>query len=163
MEERSRVDSTPSIEQFYREHAQAVYAYCVSLCRDRIWAEDLMQDTFARATRAIGGFRGGSPRSWLFAIARTTFLDDVRRRRPEPSDISPDTTIEDPDLTEIDLIERSLARLPERQRTALLLSDRAGLTPAEVGAAMGTTPGAAKVLVHRARLAFRKTYQENFQ
>lgn len=152
-----------TIEQCYREHAQAVYAYCVSLCRDRVWAEDLMQDTFARATRAMGGYRGGSPRSWLFAIARTTFLDDVRRRRPEPSDTGLETAIEDPDLTEIDMIERTLARLPERQRTALLLSDRAGLTPAEIGAAMGATPGAAKVLVHRARLAFRKTYQENFQ
>ena len=33
-----------------------------------------MQDTFVRATKALPGYRGGSPRSWLFAIARTTFL-----------------------------------------------------------------------------------------
>lgn len=161
MEERSRVENAPTIEHLYRDHAPAVYAYCVSICRDRVWAEDLMQDTFARATRAIGGYRGGSPRSWLFAIARTTFLDDLRRRRPEPSAEAFDTPVEDPDLTEVDIIERTLARLPERQRTALLLSDRAGLSPAEIGAAMGTTPGAAKVLVHRARVAFRKSYEES--
>lgn len=157
------MDNTPSVEDFYRQHAQAVYAYCISLCRDRVWAEDLMQDTFTRATRAIGGYRGGNPRSWLFAIARTTFLDDLRRKKPEPSDAEQDMAIEDPDLVEIDIIERSLARLPQRQRTALLLSDRAGLSPSEIGDAMGTTPGAAKVLVHRARIAFRKTYEESQQ
>ena len=42
-----------------------------------------MQDTFIRATRALPGYRGGSPRAWLFAIARTTFLDDARRRSME--------------------------------------------------------------------------------
>lgn len=155
------MENAPTIEDLYREHAPAVYAYCVSMCRDRVWAEDLMQDTFARATRAIAGYRGGSPRAWMFAIARTTFLDDLRRRRPEPSDQVTELPVEDPDLAEIDAIERTLSRLPERQRTALLLSDRGGLPPLEVGAAMGITPGAAKVLVHRGRLAFRKIYQEN--
>ena len=57
------------IERFYRAHADAVYAFLLSLCRDPIWAEDLMQDTFVKATRSIGGYRGGNPRSWLFSIA----------------------------------------------------------------------------------------------
>ena len=39
------------IERFYRAHADAVYAFLVSLCRDPVWAEDLMQDTFVKATR----------------------------------------------------------------------------------------------------------------
>ena len=57
------------------------YAFLVSLCRDPIWAEDLMQDTFVKATRSMGGYRGGNPRSWLFSIARSVFIDDTRRRR----------------------------------------------------------------------------------
>ena len=61
------------IEGFYREHAPSVYAFLVSLCRDRAWAEDLMQDTFVKATLAMAGYRGGSPRAWLFAIARNVF------------------------------------------------------------------------------------------
>lgn len=59
MEDWSRVDDTPTIEDFYREHARAVYAFSVSLCRDPVWAEDLMQDTFSRATRALPGYRDG--------------------------------------------------------------------------------------------------------
>ena len=49
------------IEAFYRLHARAVHSYLVSLCRDRIRAEDLMQETFIKATQAMGGYRGGSP------------------------------------------------------------------------------------------------------
>jgi hypothetical protein len=75
------VDTQSNIEEFYRAHAEAVYAFLVSLCRDRVWAEDLMQDTFVKATRAMDGYRGGNPRSWLFAIARSVFIDDTRRRR----------------------------------------------------------------------------------
>lgn len=150
----------PTIEDFYRDHSRAVYAFLVSLSRDSVWAEDLMQDTFARATRALAGYRGGSPRAWLFAIARSVFIDDTRKRRPLPTDRTVDAPAEDPDVAEIDTITRLLDGMPERQRTALLLADHAGLTIAEIAEALGATNGATKVLVHRARLSFRKAYQE---
>jgi RNA polymerase sigma-70 factor (ECF subfamily) len=149
-----------SIEDFYRAHANAVYAFLVSLCRDRIWAEDLMQDTFVKATRALGGYRGGNPRSWLFAIARSVFIDDTRRRRAIPTDEIVEPSTSDVDVSEVDAIERALARLPDRQRTAILLCDRAGMSYAEVADAMSLTPAAAKVLIHRARVAFRSHYTE---
>lgn len=152
-----------TIERFYREHASSVYAFLVSLCRDRTWAEDLMHDTFAKATLAMGGYRGGSPKSWLFSIARNVFLDDVRRRRPLPAESIEDVGSADRDITEVDAIERALLALPERQRQALVLSDHAGFSPAEVGAILGITPGAARVLVHRARHTFRTLYEKDDQ
>ena len=149
---------TASIEDFYREHATAVYAFCVSLCRDRVWAEDLMQETFARATRYLGGYRGGNPRSWLFTISRSVFIDEVRRRRPIPTDQSYEIPVEDTDVAEVDLIDRALQALPERQRIALLLADHAGLSYAEIAMTVGATPAAVKVLIHRARVNFRTAY-----
>lgn len=128
MEDWSRVEQTPTIENFYREHARAVYAFCVSLSHDPVWAEDLMQDTFARATRSLGGYRGGDPKSWLFAIVRSVFIDDVRKKRPLPTDEVDTASSTDPDVTEI-------------------------------AEALGATPGAVKVLVHRARINFRKSYE----
>ena len=136
----------------------AVYAFCVSLCRDRVWAEDLMQETFAKATRYIGGYRGGNPRSWLFTISRSVFIDAVRRRRPIPTDQTPQIPVEDVDLVEVDLIDQALRALPERQRIALLLADQAGLPYSEVAMAVGATPAAVKVLIHRARINFRNAY-----
>lgn len=152
-----------SIERFYREHASSVYAFLVSLCRDRTWAEGLMHDTFVKATLAMGGYRGGSPRAWLFAIARNVFVDDARRRRPVPTEQIESTATSDTDITEVDAIERVLAGLPERQRMALVMSDHGGLTASEVGAVLGLTPGAARVLIHRARHAFRSVYERDYQ
>ena len=161
MEDGRRVEGSTTIEEFYRAHAEAVFAFLVSLCRDRNLAEDLMQDTFVKATRSLGGYRGGNPRSWLFAIARSVFIDHTRRRRPVPVAAVDDPGVLDPDVTEVDTIGRALARLPDRQRTALLLCDRAGLGYGEVAEALGCTPAAAKVLIHRARVSFRAYYAEN--
>lgn len=152
--------SPTNIEDFYREHASAVLAFLVSLARDRALAEDLLQDTFVKATRALGSYRGGSPRAWLFAIARSTFIDHTRRRRIEPDDQLEAVAPPDDDVDERLLIETVLARLPERQRSALVLSDHVGLSPAEIGEALDTTPGAARVLIHRARHGFREIYEE---
>ena len=149
-----------SIEDFYRDHSKAVYAFLVSLCRDRVWAEDLMQDTFVKATRSMMGYRGGNPRAWLFTIARSVFIDDVRRKRPTPIETIDEVGVSDPDVTEVDAIEAALAKLPERQRTAILLCDRADLSYADVADAMSITPAAAKVLIHRARISFRSHYAE---
>ncbi|MCJ7779610.1 MAG: RNA polymerase sigma factor [Acidimicrobiia bacterium] len=152
-----------AIERFYRAHADAVYAFLVSLCRDPIWAEDLMQDTFVKATRSMGGYRGGNPRSWLFTIARSVFIDDTRRRRAIPVDEIEEQGVVDSDVAELIVIERSLSKLPERQRTALLLADKAGMSYAEVAEAIGCSEAAVKVLIHRARVSFRAHYTETNQ
>jgi RNA polymerase sigma-70 factor (ECF subfamily) len=151
------------IERFYREHANAVYAFLLSLCRDPVWAEDLMQDTFVKATRSMGGYRGGNPRSWLFSIARSVFIDDTRRRRAIPVEEIEEQGVADSDVAELMLIERSLSKLPERQRIALLLADKAGLSYAEVAEAIGCSDAAVKVLIHRARVSFRAHYTETSQ
>ena len=151
------------IERFYREHANAVYAFLLSLCRDPVWAEDLMQDTFVKATRSMGGYRGGNPRSWLFSIARSVFIDDTRRRRAIPVEEIEEQGVADSDVAELMLIERSLSKLPERQRIALLLADKAGLSYAEVAEAIGCSEAAVKVLIHRARVSFRAHHTETSQ
>lgn len=153
------------IETFYRLHAGSIYGYLYSMCRDRGRAEDLMQETFIKATRALGGYRGGSPKAWLFSVARTVFLDDQRRSARTPSAQLSDELADRPqsDPVEQDAIERALSSLPERQRTVLLLSDRVGLTGSELAAALGATEGAVRVLLHRARLGFRAAYQSDLE
>jgi RNA polymerase sigma factor (sigma-70 family) len=146
------------IERFYSDHAAAVQAYLVSLCRDRTLAEDLLQETFIKATRSLGGYRGGSPRSWLFAIARTIFLDHVRRRREYATAAPPEVAVHDPDVAAVHTVRQVLASLPESQRSALILRDQLDLPYEEVAAALGKSLGATKVLIHRARAAFRLAY-----
>lgn len=150
----------PRLERFYSDHAAAVHAYLIGLCRDPGLAEDLTQDTFVKATRALAGYRGGSPRSWLFAIARTTFLDHVRRRREYATDAPPEIAVSDPDVAAVHTVRQVLASLPESQRSALILRDQLDLPYDEVAAALGRSLAATKVLIHRARAAFRAAYQQ---
>lgn len=147
------------MEELYRAHAGLVLAYLIGLTRDRDQAEDLMQDTFVRATRALGGYRGGSPRAWLLAIARTTFLDAVRKRVPTPTDEVPDVGQAPTDTVEQLTVRATLARLSEPHRTVLVLRDELDLTYDEVAQTIGRSLGATKVLIHRARAAFRAAYE----
>ena len=155
----NHIDLNP-IERFYKAHAGAIHAFLVSLCRDPVWAEDLMQDTFVKATKSLAGYRGGSPRSWLFSIARSVFIDDTRRRRAVAVGEIEEQGVMDGDVTERMLIEQALSKLPERQRTVLLLADMAGLSYAEVSEVVGVSLSAVKALIHRARASFRAHYTE---
>ncbi len=119
-----------------------------------------MQDTFVRATKALPGYRGGSPRSWLFAIARTTFLDEVRRRVRRPVGEMVEVAVGDPDVAEGEAIRSILAGLPESQRAALVLRDQLGFSYDEVSLILGKSLAATKVTIHRARAAFRRAYEE---
>jgi len=119
-----------------------------------------MQDTFVRATRALAGYQGGSPRAWLFAIARTTFLDDYRRQIRRSTDELVEASFSDPDVSEQQTIQAILASLPETQRSALILRDQLGLPYEEIAGALKKSLPATKVIIHRARAAFRRAYEE---
>jgi RNA polymerase sigma factor (sigma-70 family) len=106
----------------------------------------------------MGGYRGGSPRAWLLAIARTTFLDASRRRVPTPLEVVPDTGRTDADVVEQLTVRAALARLSEPYRTVLVLRDQLGLPYEDVAQTIGRSLGATKVLIHRARAAFREAY-----
>src|ERR1700722_6806520 len=66
-----------------RSCASDVFGYVASIVRDRAAAEDVTALAFERAyrRRALLDLRRGTPRSWLFAIARNAALDELRRRR----------------------------------------------------------------------------------
>lgn len=148
------------MEELYRAHATTVFRFLVAMTRDRDLAEDLMQDTFVRATRAMAGYRGGSPRAWLLAIARTTALDRLRRRTEQPTDPLPERATTDVDVVEQETVRAALACLPESYRTVLMLADDIGMPHAEVAEVLDRSPGACRVLLHRARRAFHAAYLE---
>ena len=117
-------------------------------------ARDVCQETFLRAFRALPGFRGQAKfSSWLYRIALNLCRDWMRRERrapivqaPEDVDLfelaaaaEPSESIEDlvarKDLTRA--VERAMARLPEEQRTAIVLKEYHGLTFQEIADLVG--------------------------
>src|SRR5258705_13224260 len=67
------------------EYLDGLYSYALVLCRNRIDAEDLVQETYVRAIQAMGRLRAGSNmKSWLFTILRNVWLNQLRKWRNGP-------------------------------------------------------------------------------
>jgi RNA polymerase sigma factor (sigma-70 family) len=147
----------------YKQYVNRIYPLALRMSGDRVRAEELTQDIFVRAWEKIGLFRGESSfYTWLYRLAVNVILQSERsrkrRNRREPACADPGMTIAadengSPDAR-IDL-ERAVARLPAGARSVLLLHDLEGLTHREIARLTGTTVGACKAQLHRARRLLR--------
>jgi RNA polymerase sigma-70 factor, ECF subfamily len=145
--------------ELVRRHAPAVgrFLYSSGASPDEI--DDLVQETLFRGFRRLDGWRGeASFRSWLFAIASNVLKDQFRRRKGrvlvsiEDRDL-PDRADPHADLAATETREqlrRGITRLPRLQREVFLLRAQQGAGYVEIAAALGTTPGAARVHYHHA-------------
>ncbi|HTS89582.1 MAG TPA: sigma-70 family RNA polymerase sigma factor [Gemmatimonadales bacterium] len=140
-------------------HAVAVARFLGSAGASSGDVDDLVQETFIRAFRALDGWRGEAQfRSWLMTIASNLLKDAFRRARGrtivplEDSDLS---ATDDPAATlEANETERKLRAglrtLPRLQREVFLLRAEQGMEYDAIAEALGTTPGAARVHYHHA-------------
>ncbi|MEV4564182.1 RNA polymerase sigma factor [Nonomuraea sp. NPDC049419] len=149
------------MEELYREHWPLVCGFLLRRTRDPHLAEDLAQETFVKATRALLGWRGESAAAWLLTIARNVLLDHVRRSRRE---------LALPDADELGVpplhvaaldVRDALERLPEQQRRLLTLVYFEGFSMVEVAAMTGRSHSSIKTAVWRARAAFADLYGED--
>lgn len=150
------------------QHVDALYNFASYLTRNGSEAEDLVQETCARALRFAHRFQPGTHlRAWLFQILRNTFLTFYRVRERE-SPVAEDGVPEwDPpmfhDVPEDDAgaleahtdLERALRRLPEEFRTVLLLAEVEGLALEEVARIMACPVGTVKSRIFRAKERLR--------
>jgi RNA polymerase sigma-70 factor (ECF subfamily) len=145
----------------YRRYLDRVYGYCYYLLGDHHDAEDVTERTFVAALSAIDGFRdeGASFRAWLFRIAHNELANALRsrrRRRTAPLEAAPEpTTAIDPlhELArgeEARRVRRALVGLADDRRQVLVLRFVDGMSAPEIGAVLGRSAGAVRVLQHRA-------------
>src|SRR4051794_28778943 len=100
-----------SFDALYRECAGDVFAYVVTLLRDRAAAEDVTMAAFERAFRRRRSFdrARGSERAWLFTIARNAALDELRKRKRSVTLVG-DIADEAPAVDETDPLQRAAVR-----------------------------------------------------
>lgn len=161
---------TDALEELYQRYRGPVLQYLYRLCGSADLAEELAQETFIKACVGLISFRGDcSVATWLFRIARNTYLNSLRQ--PAPTRIDTDELLAIPDSAgygdparrydageQRELIGLALAQLPEKQRSILLLRDDEGLSYAEIADVLGVSLAAVKVNLFRARHAFRTAY-----
>jgi RNA polymerase sigma-70 factor (ECF subfamily) len=156
-----------------------LYRVALRIVGDEAEAEDVLQETFLSAFKAIGDFDGRSSLgTWLYRIAHNAALMRVRARRDaisldgtngsaeqEPLEIaSPDDA---PDQTLIEhesaqILGDAINQLPRTLREVFVLREIDGQSTAETAQKLGISTGAVKVRLHRARLALRKTLSGYF-
>jgi RNA polymerase sigma-70 factor, ECF subfamily len=153
--------SAGDFEALYRSCAEDLFGYVASIVRDRAAAEDVTALAFERAyrRRALFDIRRGTPRSWLFAIARNAALDELRRRQRSGrlvGDIADERAEEsfedlDGDLAERRLLVREgLAALDPRDREVILLKFLGRLSNAELARVLRCSESNAGTRLHRA-------------
>ena len=160
-----RATARACVEELYAQHHAEIFSYLSRMLRDDELAADLTQETFVKAFRAFDTLADtGRARPWLYQIAGHTALDEIRRRKivrfvPWTGE-SHGTAASAEDVALHGRLtgemERALARIPERQRMALLMAEVHEFTGAELADALGVSHVAARALLTRGRESLRQ-------
>ena len=152
----------------YEHHSRSVFAYCLSRLGRREDAEDAVQTTFLHAVRGLR--RGVVPNvelAWLLGIARNVCLSrrESAARRGRLELVSDPVDLERAPARsgrgeELIGLQDALARLPEKQRQAVLLRDWRGLSYDEVAEQLGVTLANAETLIFRGRRTLAQLLDE---
>ena len=162
--------------QLMEHYQSACYGLAWRLLSDRDQAADATQDAFIHAYRAIASYRGGIFRSWLLRITANASYDILRRAQRRPSTTLPEPEDGAPELPDLSApspieeatrselyrhLEVALRRLPEDQRTAVVLCDVYGMDYNEVAAMTQSALGTVKSRIHRGRLRLRELLSDH--
>jgi RNA polymerase sigma factor (sigma-70 family) len=157
-----------AFEALYRSSRDDVFRYVAGLLRDRSAAEEVTAVAFERAYRKRGSFdaRRGTPRAWLFGIARNAALDELRRRsRLAEMAVEPDAEQAGPDEAADVALRRAalrgaMAKLTPRERELVALKFFAGLSNGEIASVIGASETNAGTRLHRVIEKLRRACDE---
>lgn len=157
-------DRGEPLERLIDRYGGPLFGYGMRLLNDRGMAEELVQDTFVKVWRGAGRFDPdrGSPRAWIYSIARNSAIDLKRRRSARPLDLNdPGPEVFGATEPHEHLVERievrdALSGLSEDHRTVLELSYDEGLTQAEIADHLSIPLGTVKTRTYHALRAMRR-------
>lgn len=157
---------TTAFDELVTRHRRAVYQVCYRFVNQHEDAADLTQDTFVRAWKALGRFRGQSRFStWIYRIAVNVSLNKVSLKTPQAEVVDFDRLADQREPAPGDalavrerqaMVRKAVQSLPPRQRAALILRTYHDLSHQEVADIVGTSVGAVKANVFHALANLRK-------
>jgi RNA polymerase sigma-70 factor, ECF subfamily len=162
---RARAGDQNAFEQLYERYHAPILNYLHRMVGDRTVAEDLAQDSFVKAYKALPQTRPGLAfKAWLYRIATNTAISHARRKKivkwipfTPGQDHATDESVEGSVTRRYD-VEKTLAKLPPHYAAVLLLRHYQGLSVAETAEALDITETACKLRLFRARKAFAAAY-----
>jgi RNA polymerase sigma factor (sigma-70 family) len=152
-----RDGSEAAFEAIYDRHHRGILAFCRHMLASPDEAEDALQHTFMSAYRHLaGGPAAIQLRPWLYTIARNRCLSMLRARRERPlgeheEPATDNLSAEAQRRSDVRELLGDVARLPEEQRAALVLSELGAVSHDEIGQVLGVPREKVKALVFQAR------------
>ena len=156
---RAQAGDREAMGYLYLRFAGNVYGYAKSIVLDAGEAEDVTQQVFARVLSAIGSYepRGIPFSAWLLRIAHNASIDQIRRRRSVPSDLSWARGGRDGEDAGITMeVRAAISELPRAQREVVVLRHIAGWSPPEIARYLDKSQQAIHGLHHRGRRALQQ-------
>jgi RNA polymerase sigma-70 factor (ECF subfamily) len=162
---RAREGDAVAFERLFEQYHAPILNYLHRMVGDRAMAEDLTQDSFVKAYRALPSTKPDLAfKAWLYRIATNTAISQLRRRKVVrwvpflgTQDYATNENVERTVGYRQD-VEQALRQLPEHYAAVLILRHYEGLSLAETADALGITENAAKLRLFRARKAFASAY-----
>jgi RNA polymerase sigma-70 factor (ECF subfamily) len=161
---RLRQGDRHAFEELVIAYQHRVFGVALRMLGNRAEAEEIAQETFLRAHRALPDFRGEARlQTWLYAIASRLCLNrlaspDRRLVRGDDEALAAAPSDEPSAAARLERAERdaavreAIAALPEERRIVVVLRDLEGLSYEEIGEVLGLEPGTVRSRLHRARL-----------
>ncbi|WP_416148707.1 sigma-70 family RNA polymerase sigma factor [Salipaludibacillus sp. HK11] len=161
---------TKKLEDIYLTHAKSLYYYLLQLSGSPEVAEDLLQDTFVKATISLDFYKNEEVKSWLFKVARHAYFDYWRKRKRwewvpfvelvhikeqvfHPYE-TPESYVIEKESSEH--IQKIYGLMPENYRTILFLRDEEEFTYKQLAETLELSDNQVKVTLHRARKRFNE-------
>ncbi|MCB9288552.1 MAG: sigma-70 family RNA polymerase sigma factor [Lewinellaceae bacterium] len=150
-------------KELYDRYSRAMYTVAYRITNDFDLANDVLQEAFLKAFRALPGFRRESTLgAWIKTIVLRTALSKVKRRpRFEPLEQHPDEdAIDWGHQIDIDYLERAIQALPEGYRMVFVLIEVEGYSHKEVADLMGISVGTSKSQLFYAKKRLRQALEK---
>lgn len=174
---RSMGGDVDSFNQLVIRWERPIYALAYRVIGREEDARDVVQETFLRAFRSIGGFKGQAKfSSWIYRIALNLCRDWIRKKKRTPvmqapegvdviemaADVGPTESIEDMVARKAmsEVVARAMAVLPDEQRTALILKEYQGLTFQEIADLLGCPLSTVKTRLYQGLLVVRRELEK---
>jgi len=157
--------------ELYSIYLDRIYRYVFYQIMDKMTAEDVTEEVFLKAWKAIGSCQGKEETfsSWLYRIAHNQVIDNLRSQRKHLSiDMESLAEVGGPELEAEEKLERqellgTISDLPQNQKQVIILKFIEGLDNREIGRIMGKNQGAISVLQMRALATLRQKLGEEKQ
>ena len=144
------------MQALFERYRKMVFAVGLSITGNATDADEVVQESFLRAFRRLGEWRGESKFStWLYTIATRVALDWQKRFHRKPKTRTPEATEPGPHEDEIERLMDAINRLPLKQRMTLTLRHYRAMTLGEIAEAMDVSVGTVKANLHFALTKLR--------